>query len=92
MHVLLLHADPQHRENGGHRDMISLIHSELLFLVCIQLHYVDLSTADHSYLLHLFCLQGKLNLSEIGLAEKRAYHAALHRNNTVPHALPWKDD
>ena len=40
----------------------------------------------------LFCLQGNMTLSDIGLAEKRVYHAALNGNNSRPSVLHQKDD
>jgi len=40
----------------------------------------------------MFCLQGNLILSDIGLAEKRIYHAALNGNNSLPSVLRPKDD
>lgn len=42
--------------------------------------------------LFLFCLQGKMTQSDIGLAEKRVYHAALNGNNSRPSVLHQKDD
>lgn len=38
-----------------------------------------------------FSLQGNLILSDIGLAEKRVYHAALN-GNSLPRVLHQKDD
>jgi lysophosphatidylcholine acyltransferase/lyso-PAF acetyltransferase len=43
-------------------------------------------------LLLLFCVQGNLIMSDIGLAEKRVYHAALNGNNSLPSVLHQKDD
>lgn len=40
----------------------------------------------------LFCVQGNLIMSDIGLAEKRDYHAALNGNNSLPSVLHQKDD
>lgn len=37
-------------------------------------------------------LQGNLILSDIGLAEKRVYHAALNGNNSMPTVFHQKDD
>jgi len=37
-------------------------------------------------------LQGNLILSDIGLAEKRTYHAALNGNNSLPSVLHQKDE
>lgn len=37
------------------------------------------------------CFQGNLILSDLGLAEKRVYHAALN-GNCPPRALHQKDD
>lgn len=45
-------------------------------------------------LTHLICLclQGKLTMSDIGLAEKRIYHTALNGNNSLPSVLHQKDE
>ena len=40
----------------------------------------------------VFCSQGNLILSDIGLAEKRIYHAALNGNNSLPSVLHQKDE
>lgn len=40
----------------------------------------------------VFCSQGGLTMSDIGLAEKRIYHAALNGNNRLPSVLHQKDD
>lgn len=37
-------------------------------------------------------MQGNLLLSDIGLAEKRVYHAALNGNNSMPTVFHQKDD
>lgn len=51
-------------------------------------HFI--SAADTSLI--MFWLQGNLTLSDIGLAEKRIYHAALNGNNSLPSVLHQKDD
>ncbi|KAJ0024926.1 hypothetical protein Pint_08916 [Pistacia integerrima] len=38
------------------------------------------------------CIVGNLIMSDIGLAEKRIYHAALNGNNSLPSVLHQKDD
>lgn len=43
-------------------------------------------------LLRYFCVQGNLIVSDIGLPEKRIYHAALNGNNSLPSVLHQKDD
>ncbi|XP_026456124.1 lysophospholipid acyltransferase LPEAT1-like isoform X1 [Papaver somniferum] len=40
----------------------------------------------------LLATEGKLTLADIGLAEKRVYHAALNGNNNKPSVLHHKDD
>lgn len=45
-----------------------------------------------NFVLLFFCLQGNLKLSDIGLAEKRIYHAALNGNNSLPRVLHHKED
>ncbi|XP_037468201.1 lysophospholipid acyltransferase LPEAT1-like [Triticum dicoccoides] len=40
----------------------------------------------------LMAVEGNLILSDLGLAEKRVYHAALNGNNSLPRALHKKDD
>ena len=40
----------------------------------------------------VFCVQGNLIMSDIGLPEKRVYHAALNGNNSLPSVLHRKDD
>uniref|UniRef100_A0A0E0DQF3 Phospholipid/glycerol acyltransferase domain-containing protein n=1 Tax=Oryza meridionalis TaxID=40149 RepID=A0A0E0DQF3_9ORYZ len=40
----------------------------------------------------LMAVEGNLILSDLGLAEKRVYHAALNGNNSLPRALHQKDD
>ncbi|XP_021283712.1 lysophospholipid acyltransferase LPEAT1 isoform X1 [Herrania umbratica] len=40
----------------------------------------------------LMASEGNLILSDIGLAEKRTYHAALNGNNSLPSVLHQKDD
>ena len=40
----------------------------------------------------IFCVQGNLIVSDIGLPEKRIYHAALNGNNSLPSVLHQKDD
>lgn len=40
----------------------------------------------------VFCVQGNLIMSDIGLPEKRVYHAALNGNNSLPSVLHQKDD
>lgn len=40
----------------------------------------------------LFRLQGNLILSDIGLAEKRIYHAALNGNNSLTSVLHQKEE
>ncbi|KAK8513917.1 hypothetical protein V6N13_005104 [Hibiscus sabdariffa] len=40
----------------------------------------------------LMVAEGNLILSDIGLAEKRIYHAALNGNNSMPSVLHQKDD
>lgn len=40
----------------------------------------------------MFRLQGNFILSDIGLAEKRIYHATLNGNNTLPSVLHHKDN
>ncbi|XP_027354454.1 lysophospholipid acyltransferase LPEAT1 isoform X2 [Abrus precatorius] len=40
----------------------------------------------------LMATEGNLILSDIGLAEKRIYHAALNGNNSLPSVLHQKDD
>ncbi|KAF8406397.1 hypothetical protein HHK36_008484 [Tetracentron sinense] len=40
----------------------------------------------------LMASEGNLLLSDIGLAEKRIYHAALNGNNSLPNVLHQKDD
>ncbi|GMP45062.1 hypothetical protein CsSME_00013729 [Camellia sinensis var. sinensis] len=40
----------------------------------------------------LMAREGNLILSDIGLAEKRIYHAALNGNNSLPSVLHQKDD
>lgn len=37
-------------------------------------------------------MQGNLNLSDIGLPEKRVYHAALNGNISMPSVLHQKGD
>ncbi|TYI21034.1 hypothetical protein ES332_A06G009800v1 [Gossypium tomentosum] len=40
----------------------------------------------------LMATEGNLIMSDIGLAEKRMYHAALNGNNRLPSVLHQKDD
>lgn len=65
---------------------------------CYKLNFCDDVNDDNYdtvvYLLIFFIIshvQGKLVLSDIGLAEKRVYHAALN-GNSLPSVLRQKED
>lgn len=69
----------------------SLVCGSLQFVMPL-LPYVVIDINLVLLLLHYFCMQGNLILSDIGLQEKRIYHAALNGNNSLPSVLHQKDD
>jgi hypothetical protein len=69
----------------------SLVCGSLQFVMPL-LPYVVIDTNLVLLLLRYFCVQGNLIQSDIGLPEKRIYHAALNGNNSLPSVLHQKDD
>jgi hypothetical protein len=69
----------------------SLVCGSLQFVMPL-LPYVVIDINLVLLLLRYFCMQGNLILSDIGLQEKRIYHAALNGNNSLPSVLHQKDD
>ncbi|KAA8537663.1 hypothetical protein F0562_027347 [Nyssa sinensis] len=79
----------------------------VLFLLCQFVNHIEVTRLPVYYpsqqekddpklyadnVRRLMAHEGNLTLSDIGLAEKRIYHAALNGNNSLPSVLHQKDD
>ncbi|CAL0327031.1 unnamed protein product [Lupinus luteus] len=79
----------------------------LIFLLCQFVNYIEVTKLPVYYpsqqekedpklyannVRRLMASEGNLVLSDIGLAEKRIYHAALNGNNSLPSVLHQKDE
>ncbi|XP_021668000.2 lysophospholipid acyltransferase LPEAT1 isoform X3 [Hevea brasiliensis] len=79
----------------------------VIFLLCQFINYIEVKRLPVYYpsqeekddpklyacnVRRLMAREGDLVMSDIGLAEKRVYHAALNGNNSLPSVLHQKDD
>ncbi|KAF2299903.1 hypothetical protein GH714_005906 [Hevea brasiliensis] len=79
----------------------------VIFLLCQFINYIEVKRLPVYYpsqeekddpklyacnVRRLMAHEGDLVMSDIGLAEKRVYHAALNGNNSLPSVLHQKDD
>lgn len=79
----------------------------VIFLLCQFINYIEVTRLPIYYpsqeekddpklyaynVRRLMAREGNLVMSDIGLAEKRVYHAALNGNNRLPSVLHQKDD